>query len=74
MKLVSNPKKATILSFAVHNATRASRRPNIEGAHPQSGTQPGEKVSGIIVFEIPQSAQPKNLTYYDYTNRSVIEL
>jgi len=43
------------------------------GSH-QSGTQPGENVSGIIVFEIPQSAQPKNLTYYNYTNRIVIEL
>ncbi|MGZ8889670.1 MAG: DUF4352 domain-containing protein [Halobacteriota archaeon] len=46
----------------------------LKGLTPQSGTQPGEKVSGIIVFEIPQSAQPKNLTYYDYTNRIVIEL
>jgi hypothetical protein len=46
----------------------------LKGLTPQSGTQPGEKVSGIIVFEMPQSAQPKNLTYYDYTNRIVIEL
>ena len=46
----------------------------LKGLTPQSGTQPGEKVSGIIIFEIPQSAQPKNLTYYDYTNRIVIEL
>jgi len=33
----------------------------LKGLTPQSGTQPGEKVSGIIIFEIPQSAQsPKS--------------
>jgi hypothetical protein len=46
----------------------------LKGLQYQPGTQPGEKVSGIIIFEIPQSAQPKNLTYYDYTNRIVVDI
>jgi len=43
MKLVSNQKKATILSIAVHNAARISRRPNIEGAHTSIGYTAGRE-------------------------------
>lgn len=31
----------------------------------QLNTQQGDKVSGIVVFQIPQSATPKSLTYDD---------
>jgi predicted small secreted protein len=33
--------------------------------NPVSGTNPGEKVTGQIAFEIPQSASPTQLTYND---------
>jgi Domain of unknown function (DUF4352) len=37
-------------------------------------TQPGDKLSGLIVFQIPTSATPKSLTYDDYTNKITINL
>jgi Domain of unknown function (DUF4352) len=37
-------------------------------------TQPGDKVSGLIVFQIPQSATPKSLTYDDNVNIITINL
>jgi len=40
----------------------------------QTNTQPGDTNSGIIVFQIPQSATPKSLTYDDWTNRITITL
>ena len=46
----------------------------LEGLTSQSNTQPGDKYSGIIVFQIPQSATPKSLTYDDYSNRITINL
>jgi hypothetical protein len=35
-------------------------------------TNPGERVTGKIAFEIPQSAKPTKLTYSDLTNGVVI--
>jgi len=46
----------------------------LEGLTSQSNTQPGDKYSGIIVFQIPTSATPKSLTYDDYTNKITISL
>jgi uncharacterized protein YcfL len=46
----------------------------LEGITSQSNTQPGDKYSGIIVFQIPQNATPKSLTYDDYSNRITINL
>jgi hypothetical protein len=37
-------------------------------------TQPGDKVSGLIAFQLPIDATPKSLTYDDYTNRITINL
>ena len=39
-----------------------------------SHTNPGEKVTGAIAFEIPQNAQPTKLQYNDYSNQVVINL
>jgi hypothetical protein len=39
-----------------------------------SNTQPGEKVTGQIAFEIPQKAAPSVLTYDDYSNTVNIRL
>lgn len=38
--------------------------------------KPGDKYSGIIVFQIPQQAQPESLTYDELTNenKAVINL
>ncbi len=47
---------------------------NIKGFQSVSNTQPGEKVSGVVVFQIPASAKPAVLTYDDYTNRVNITL
>jgi Domain of unknown function (DUF4352) len=40
----------------------------------QMHTQPGDTLSGLIVFQIPQSATPKSLTYDDHTNKITINL
>jgi hypothetical protein len=39
-----------------------------------TNTQPGDKVSGLIAFQIPTNATPKSLTYDDYMNRITINL
>jgi len=39
-----------------------------------SHTNPGEKVTGTIAFEIPQNAQPTKIQYNDYSNQVVINL
>jgi hypothetical protein len=46
----------------------------IKGLQSVSNTQPGEKVSGVVVFQIPTTAKPAVLTYDDYTNRVNITL
>lgn len=46
----------------------------LKGLSYELNTQPGDKLSGLIVFQIPQSATPKSLTYDDYTNRITINL
>ena len=46
----------------------------LTGVTPQMNTQPGDKYSGLIIFQIPTSATPKSLTYDDYTNRITINL
>lgn len=46
----------------------------LKGLSYEMNTQPGDKVSGLIVFQIPTSATPKSLTYDDYTNRITINL
>jgi hypothetical protein len=46
----------------------------LEGLTVQMATQPGDKYSGLVVFQIPTSATPKSLTYDDYTNRITINL
>jgi hypothetical protein len=37
-------------------------------------SQQGDKVSGLIAFQIPTNATPKSLTYDDYTNIITIHL
>lgn len=39
-----------------------------------SHTNPGEKVTGAVAFEIPKNAQPTKLQYNDYSNQVVINL
>ncbi|MGZ4865562.1 MAG: DUF4352 domain-containing protein, partial [Halobacteriota archaeon] len=39
-----------------------------------SNTNPGEKTSGTLAFEVPQSAIATKLTYNDYTNQVVTNL
>jgi hypothetical protein len=39
-----------------------------------SHTNPGEKVLGVVAFEIPQSATPKQLVYNDYSNQVTTNL
>jgi hypothetical protein len=39
-----------------------------------SHTNPGEKVTGAIAFEIPRTAQPTKLQYNDYSNQVLINL
>ncbi|MGZ4929138.1 MAG: DUF4352 domain-containing protein [Halobacteriota archaeon] len=46
----------------------------LKGLTVQQNTQPGDKYSGLIVFQIPQSATPKSLTYDDYTNKITMNL
>jgi hypothetical protein len=46
----------------------------LKGLTSQSNTQPGDKYSGLITFQIPASATPKSLTYDDYTNKITINL
>ncbi len=46
----------------------------LKGLQGEPNTQPGDKYSGLIVFQIPQNATPKSLTYSDYTNRITINL
>ena len=46
----------------------------LKGLTSQSNTQPGDKYSGLIAFQIPTSATPKSLTYDDYTNKITINL
>jgi len=46
----------------------------LKGLTSQSNTQPGDKYSGLIAFQIPTSATPKTLTYDDYTNKITINL
>ena len=46
----------------------------LKGLTSQSNTQPGDKYSGLITFQIPTSATPKTLTYDDYTNKITINL
>lgn len=47
---------------------------SLKGLDSVSNTQPGEKVTGTVVFQIPQSAQPSVLTYEDYYNKMTINL
>jgi hypothetical protein len=46
----------------------------LKGLTSQSNTQPGDKYSGLIAFQIPTSATPKTLTYDDYTNKITVNL
>jgi hypothetical protein len=46
----------------------------LKGLTVQTNTQPGDKYSGLITFQIPASATPKSLTYDDYTNIITINL
>ncbi len=46
----------------------------LKGVTVQTNTQPGDKYSGLIAFQIPTSATPKTLTYDDYTNKISINL
>ena len=39
-----------------------------------SDTSPGEKVTGQIAFEIPQSATPSKLQYDDYSNKVTVNI
>jgi hypothetical protein len=42
--------------------------------NPVSHTNPGEKVAGQVVFEIPQSAKATQLVYNDYVNQVTTNL
>jgi Telomeric repeat-binding factor 2. len=46
----------------------------LKGLSYESNTQPGDKYSGLIAFQIPTSATPKSLTYDDYTNKITVNL
>jgi hypothetical protein len=46
----------------------------LRGVMPQMNTQIGDKYSGLIVFQVPQSATLKSLTYDDYANSITINL
>jgi len=46
----------------------------LKGLSVETNTQPGDKYSGLIAFQIPTSATPKSLTYDDYTNKITINL
>ena len=46
----------------------------LQGLSGVQNSQPGDKHAGIIVFQIPQSATPKSLTYNDHTNNITINL
>ena len=37
----------------------------LAGSNGEMNTQPGDKYSGLIVFQIPTNATPKSLTYDD---------
>jgi len=39
-----------------------------------SHTSPGEKVTGQVAFEIPQSATPSKLQYDDYSNKVIVNI
>ena len=39
-----------------------------------TNSQPGEKVTGNIVFQIPQQAKATTLTYDDYSNKVTMNL
>ena len=39
-----------------------------------SHTSPGEKVTGQVAFEIPQSATPSKLQYDDYSNKVIVKV
>jgi hypothetical protein len=41
------------------------------GLRGQMNTQPGDKYSGLVIFQIPQSATPQSLIYNDYSNRII---
>jgi hypothetical protein len=46
----------------------------LKGLSVETDTQPGDKMSGMVVFQIPTSAKPQSLTYDDYTNKITINL
>jgi uncharacterized lipoprotein YajG len=62
-------------SIATYNLdTQQVNGTKLDGLMDELNTQPGDKLSGFIVFQIPTSATPKSLTYDDYTNNIVINL
>jgi len=62
-------------SIATYNLdTQQVNGTKLDGLMDELNTQPGDKLSGFIVFQIPTSATPKSLTYDDYTNRITINL
>jgi hypothetical protein len=72
---IGNPNyfKLTTSDGTAYSYSTASYYTNNEIQH-VSHTNPGEKVTGQVAFEIPQSATPKQLVYNDYTNQVTTNL
>ena len=69
--------KSNLYSFDANTFGIADQQVNGKTLKPltvQISTQPGDKYSGIVVFQIPTNATPKSLTYNDYINDITINL
>jgi len=69
--------KSNLYSFDTNTFGIADQQVNgktLKGLTVQIGTRPGDKYSGIVVFQIPTNATPKSLTYDDYVNKITINL
>ena len=64
--------KLTTTDGSVYQSTSASL--GTYALESVSHTSPGEKVTGQIAFEIPDSTQPMRLQYDDYTNSVVVNI
>lgn len=60
--------------LSTYNVKQQVSGRTLGGLTAQTNTQPGDTKSGIIVFQIPQSATPKSLMYDDWTNSITITL
>jgi len=58
----------------VYDVDSAMYDSSVKGFQMVTKTQPGDVVSGTIIYEIPQGATPKSILYDDYSNKVTTNL